>query len=70
MTDSHALIIREIDLQALRYLFRTPRSEPLTVRPVRLAHTLPRRGVRTGHDLIVLVVEHPGKPILHVLSKA
>src|SRR5699024_9375523 len=36
MTDTHALIIGEIDLQTVRNLLRAPGSEPFAVRPMGL----------------------------------
>src|SRR5699024_8721490 len=70
MADSHALIIREVDLQPVRYLLRAPRGEPFTVRPVRLAQPLPRRDAWTSHDASALVADHPSQAVFHVLAKA
>src|SRR5690625_3902267 len=70
MADSHALIIREVDPQPVRYLLRAPRGEPFTVRPVWLAQPLPRRGAWTSHDASVLVADHPSQAVFHVLAKA
>src|SRR5699024_5617349 len=59
-----------VDLQPVRYLLRAPRSEPSTVRPVRLVQPLPRRGARSGYNLPMLVADHPSQAVFHVLAKA
>src|SRR5699024_1543520 len=41
VTDTHGLIIREIDLKPVRDLLWAPRRRPPTILPVRLAPALP-----------------------------
>ncbi len=47
VADAHGLIIREVELDPVRYLLRTPRLHPRTVLAVRLVPSRPHTGRRT-----------------------
>lgn len=70
MTDTHGLIIREVDPQAVRDLLRTPRSSPPTILPVRLVTTLPVRSHGPSNDGSVSAGHRPVEAFLDVLAKS
>ena len=69
MADAHRPIIREIDPEPMKDLFRTPRHRPPPVLPVRLIQPLPNRSHRAGERPAVRPSDAPSEPILNVLTQ-
>src|SRR5690606_2756794 len=70
VADAHGLIIREVDLQALRDLLRTPRRRPAPVLTTGLVQPFPRRRSRTRPDRAVRPANVPGEPVVDVLAQS
>src|SRR5690625_7696085 len=61
--------MREIVLEALGDLLRTPRDGPAPVSPMRLVQPLPRWRCGSGDDRAIRPANCPTEPFLHVLPQ-
>src|SRR5690606_36396568 len=69
VADAHGLIIREVDLQTVRDLLRTPRGHPPPILPMRLVQPLPYRRLRPDDDAAVRPAHVAGETLLDVLTQ-
>lgn len=69
VTDAHGLILREINFQPVRDLFRAPCRRPPSVLPMRLVQSFPRGRVGACDGGAVGPADGPGEPLLHILTQ-
>ena len=66
MADTHRLIIREVELDPVRDLLRTPGLHPRSVLAVRLVITGPPRWLRPCHDRTIGSADLAREPLLDI----